>query len=70
MTPHTFATVIIRLVGFGILIYTLLMAVTTLFMGRMPLMIYAFYSMQLIIGIALSVFAKPLARILTSDLDK
>jgi len=46
------------------------MAVPTLFMGRMPLMIYAFYSMKLIVGIALSVFAKPLARILTSDLDK
>jgi len=70
MTAHTFATVIIRLVGFGILIYTILIAVTTLLMGRMPLMIYGFYSMQLIVGIALSVFAKPLARILTSDLDR
>ena len=70
MTAHTFAAVVIRLVGFGILIYTILIAVTTLLVGRMPLMIYGFYSMQLVVGIALSVFAKPLARILTSDLDR
>ena len=71
MSAHTLASVIIRLAGFGICIYTLFVCASMLFMGGgVPIVIYGIYSLYLIIGVLLSVFAKSLARILTRDIDK
>ena len=70
MTAHTLTAVLLRLIGFGICIYTVFLIATVLLMAAVPATILGIYFLRLIVGIAICVFAKPLSSILTWDIEK